>query len=108
MRPIRLGNTRQGSLACITPVNQLQSKLVAQRKPIDTTICDILEHPFAFNNKMVRFRGYAFGNFEYSELGTDTCSGSLWFEYGNGGGPPDLVATVRGGARPGSEDAEGA
>jgi hypothetical protein len=107
MRPIRLGNTQEGPLACITPINELQSRLVAQQKPIDTTICAILENPFAFNNKMVRFRGYAFGNFEYSELGTDACSGSLWFEYGNGEGPPDLAATVRGGARPGSEDVEG-
>ena len=107
MRPIRLGNTQEGPLACITPINEVQSRFVAQQKPIDTTICAILENPFAFNNKIVRFRGYAFGNFEYSELGTDACSGSLWFEYGNGEGPPDLVATVRGGARLGSEDVEG-
>jgi hypothetical protein len=107
IKPVRLGNTQDGLLACITPVNQEESKLAAQRKPIETTVCAILEHPSVFNNKMVRIRGYASGNFEYSELGADGCTGSLWFAYGSGGGPPDLVATVSGGARPGSEDAEG-
>ncbi|HTQ59507.1 MAG TPA: hypothetical protein VMI32_04745 [Candidatus Solibacter sp.] len=107
MKPVRLGSTQEGLLACITPVNEEESKLAAQQKPIETTVCAILEHPSAFNNKMVRIRGYASGNFEYSELGADGCTASLWFAYGNGGGPPDLVATVSGGARPGSEDAEG-
>lgn len=107
MKPVRLGNTQEGLLACITPVNEEESKLAAQQKPIETTVCTILEHPSVFNNKMVRIRGYASGNFEYSELGADGCTGSLWFAYGNGGGPPDLVATVSGGARPGSEDAQG-
>lgn len=107
MKPVRLGNTQEGLVACITPVNEEESKLAAQQKPIETTVCAILEHPSVFNNKMVRIRGYASGNFEYSELGADGCTGSLWFAYGNGGGPPGLVATVSGGARPGSEDAEG-
>src|SRR5215471_2818728 len=107
MKPVRLGNTQEGLLACITPVNEEESKLAAQQKPIQTTVCAILERPSVFNNKIVRIRGYASGNFEYSELGADGCTASLWFAYGNGGGPPDLVATVSGGARPGSEDAEG-
>jgi hypothetical protein len=107
VKPIRLGSTQEGLLACITPVNEQESLLVAGQKPLETTVCAILEHPSAFNNKMVRIHGYASGNFEYSELGSDGCSGSLWFAYGNSGGPPDLLATVSGGARPGSEDAEG-
>lgn len=107
MKPVRLGNTQEGLLACITPVNERESELAARQKPIDTTACAILEHPSAFNNKMVRIRGYASGNFEYSELGADGCPGSFWFAYGNGEGPPNLVANVNGGARPGSDDAEG-
>lgn len=108
VKPIRLGSTQEGLLACITPVNEHESKLVAhQQEPLETTVCAILEHPSAFNNKMVRIHGYASGNFEYSELGADGCSTALWFIYGNGEGPPDLVATINGGARPGSEDAEG-
>jgi hypothetical protein len=107
MEPVRLGKTQGGLLACITPVNEQESKLAVRQKTIETTVCAILEHPSAFNNKMVRIRGYASGNFESSELGADGCTASLWFAYGNGGGPPDLVATVSGGARPGSEDAQG-
>ena len=107
VKPIRLGSTPEGLLVCITPVNEQESQLAARQKPLETTVCAIVEHPFAFNNKMVRIHGYASGNFEYSELGADGCSGSLWFEYGNGEGAPGLVATVNGGARPGSEDAEG-
>jgi hypothetical protein len=107
LKPIRLGSTQEGLLACLTPVNEKESQLVARQKPLETTVCAILEHPSTFNNKIVRIHGYASGNFEYSELGGDGCSASLWFAYGNGEGPPDLVATVSGGARPGSEDAEG-
>lgn len=107
LKPVSLANTQGGLLACVTPVNEQQSKLAAQQKPIDTTVCAILEHPSAFNNKLVRIHGYAHGNFEYSELGADGCPDALWFEYGSGDWPPGLVATIPGGARPGSEDAEG-
>jgi hypothetical protein len=107
VKPIRLGSTQQGLLACITPVNEQESQLAARQKPIETTVCAILEHPSAFNNKIVRIHGYASGNFEYSTLGADGCSDSLWFAYGNGEGPPELAAWVSGGARPGSEDDDG-
>src|SRR5580698_8203117 len=63
--PVRLATTQRGVLACITPVNEEESKLAAKQTPIETTLCAILEHPSAFNNKLVRFRGYASGNFEY-------------------------------------------
>lgn len=106
-KPVSLGSTQEGLLACITPVNEQESRLAAQQKTVETTLCAILEHPSAFNNKMVRIHGYASGNFEYSELGADACTDAFWFEYGGGEWPPGLVATVGGGARPGSEDAEG-
>lgn len=107
IKPIRLGRTVEGILACITPVNEHESQQTAQQNPINSTVCAILNHPAAFNNKMVRIHGYVSGNFEYSELGAEGCSGSIWFEYGNGEGPPGLVASVIGEARPGAEDAEG-
>jgi hypothetical protein len=107
IKPVRLGNTAGGLLACLTPINERESQLVAQQKPIETTVCAILEHPSSFNNKVVTIHGYASGNFEYSTLGAEGCADALWFAYGNGAGPPGLVATVGGGARPGSEDAEG-
>jgi hypothetical protein len=107
VKPIRLRITQEGLLACIKPVNEQESQLAAQQSPLETTVCAILDHPSSFNNKLVRIHGYAFGNFEYSELVAEGCSESLWFAYGNGEGPPDLVATVLGGGRPGSEDNEG-
>jgi hypothetical protein len=107
IKPVRLDRTETGLLACAIPLNEQESQLAARQKPIATTVCAVIEHPAAFNNKIVRIHGYASGNFEYSELGADGCFGSLWLAYGNGEGPPGLVATVRGGARSGSEDSEG-
>ena len=107
IKPIRLAKTEEGVLACVTPVNEQESRRVAQQKSTETTVCAILEHPAAFNNKMVQIHGYVSGNFEYSDLGADGCSNEIWFAYGNGGGPPDLVATVGGMAAPGEEDDEG-
>jgi hypothetical protein len=107
LKPTRLGTTQEGVLACVTPVNEQESQRAAGQKPVETTICVILEHPSAFNNKMVRVHGYVSGNFEYSEFGADECSHSLWFAYGGGEGPPGLMAYISGGARPGSEDDEG-
>lgn len=92
-------------LACIAPVNEEESEIVARQKPTDTTVCAVVENPAAFNNRLVRIRGHYSGNFEYSTFG-DGC-GSLWFGYGGGGGPPGLAIHVGGGAIPGSEDSEG-
>lgn len=107
VKPVRLGKTSEGMVACITPVDEEASQLATQQKPIDTTVCNVVDHPSAFNNKMVRIHGYFFGNFEYSDLGADGCSDAMWFVYGNGEGPPGLVAYVNGGARPGAEDVDG-
>jgi hypothetical protein len=78
-----------------------------QQKPIETTVCAIAENPSAFNNKLVRIRGHVSGNFEYSMLGGDGCSASIWFAYGADDSPPGLVAHVPGGASLGAEDFKG-
>jgi hypothetical protein len=107
LKPVVLGKMGEGILVCIQPTNEKESALVAQQKPIETTVCAITENPSAFNNTMVRIRGYVSGNFEYSELSADGCPSSIWFAYGNGDGPPGLTAYVTGGAEPGAEDSEG-
>ncbi|HEX5425869.1 MAG TPA: hypothetical protein VFW94_20135 [Candidatus Acidoferrales bacterium] len=107
IKPIRITRTERGIVACAIPVDEQASKLAAQQKPFGATVCGILNDPAAFNNKLVRIHGYVSANFEYSELGANGCSQSIWFEYGNGGAPPALVAYVSGGARPGAEDSDG-
>ncbi len=106
IRPVNLGTTEEGMLACVTPVNQEASRNALGQRPIATSVCAILENPSAFNNKLVRIRGHVSGNFEYSMLSGNGCSDSIWFDYPSDG-PPGLVAYVPGGAVPGAEDAEG-
>jgi hypothetical protein len=105
--PVTFGMTEDGVLACITPVNEKASVSGIGQEPIDTTVCAITENPAAFNNKLVRIRGHVSGNFEFSMLSGDGCSGSTWFDYGSDDSPPGLVAHVPGGATPGAEDEEG-
>jgi hypothetical protein len=108
IKPVKLAKDEHGVLGCIIPVNQQESEKIAHQSSINTTVCAIAENPAAFNNKLVRVRGHYSGNFEYSMLSGDGCKDSLWFGYGGeGGGPPSLTIYVSGGARPGSEDADG-
>jgi hypothetical protein len=106
-KPVAFGKTEEGIPACILPINEGESAMAAQQRPIETTVCAITENPSAFNNKLVRVHGDVSGNFEYSELGEAGCSDSIWFAYENGGAPPGLVAHVNGGAEPGAQDSEG-
>ena len=107
VKPVTLGKTEEGVLGCVVPINENASAAAAQAKIIATTVCAIVANPAAFNNRVVRVRGHFSGNFEYSELSGDGCSGSIWFAYGNGAGPPSLVMSIAGGAQPGAADFEG-
>src|SRR6266498_2906451 len=107
IRPVMFGTIEEGTLGCVIPVNQKESDKVAHQTPVETSVCAVLENPAAWNNKLVRVSGHYSGNFEYSMLSGDGCKESLWFAYGGGDGPPSLAAYVGGGARPGSEDADG-
>jgi hypothetical protein len=103
IKPISLSTSQRGQLGCVAPINQEQSDIAANQKPVDTTICAILANPPAFNNKMVRIRGSFVGSFEYSELNDPACHGALWLRHG---GSP-LVASVQPTNVLGSEDSEG-
>jgi hypothetical protein len=107
LKPVAIGKTDEGIVACVWPVNEEASALAARQKPIETTVCAITANPSAFNNKLVRLRGDVSGNFEYSELSAHECSGSIWFAYGNEDGPPGMIAYVSGGAEPGAQDSDG-
>jgi hypothetical protein len=105
-KPVVLVKNEIGELACALPLKK-DSSPALQEKPLETTVCEITENPSAFNNKMVRLRGHVFVNFEYSTIEGDGCSDGLWLTYGDGSGPPGLVAYVGGGAQPGAEDTNG-
>jgi len=107
-KPVTLVKTENGELTCAKPVTRQDSATIAQQEPIETTVCKILEAPAAFNNKLVRVRGHVSVNFEYSTIEGDGCSDAIWFAYGDGSGPPGLVAYVMGNAVPGGNDSEGA
>jgi len=106
--PVELGLTDDGEIACLTPVNKDASARAAQQLPIETSICTIAENPAAFNNQLVRIRGYAEGNFEFSMITAEGCSKSLWFTYGSSSeSVPGLAAYVPGIATTGAEDERG-
>jgi hypothetical protein len=91
----------------IRPVLAQELRADAQIKPIETTVCKILEDPASFNSKLVRVRGHVVVTFEYSTIEGDGCSGSIWFAYGNGSAPPGFAAYVNGAAKPGATNAKG-
>ena len=107
-KPVTLTKTENGQLTCAKPITRDDSATVAQQKPIKTTVCEIVENPAAFNNKLVRVRGHVSVNFEYSTLEGDGCTDAIWFAYGDGSAPPGLVAYIIGNALPAAEDAQGA
>jgi hypothetical protein len=80
---------------------------VKRGEPVTTTVCEILEDPSAFNNKLVQVRGYVSISFEYSLLHSEECSGGIWFALADGSGPPGLRVTVPGRSTPGENDSKG-
>lgn len=78
-----------------------------QVDPISTTVCDVLEDPFAFNNKLVEVRGYVTVSFEYSILRSQSCAGEIWFALADASGPPGLAVTVPGRGTPGEKSSNG-
>lgn len=53
IKPIVLIKTEGGELACAIPLAKEESAATVPRKPVDTTICEILKSPYAFNDKLV-------------------------------------------------------
>jgi hypothetical protein len=84
---------------------QAQTTQSAKREdPVITSVCEILENPSAFNNKLVEVRGYVSVGFEDSTLHSESCSGEIWFALADGSGPPGLAMTVNGLGKPGGSD----
>jgi hypothetical protein len=77
--------------------------------PIETTVCRNANEPSTYNNRLVKVRGYVRANFEYSILLDETTcpDNGIWFVFADGSAPPELAATVGGGATPCSRNSKG-
>ena len=94
-----------GFLAVLVPplVRDQQAASKQPQAPIETSVCQIVNEPSTYNNKLVKVRGYVRANFEYSILlGEEKCpDNGIWFVFADGSAPPELVATVTGKGTPG-------
>ena len=74
-------------------------------KPMETDICQILSKPYAYNNKIVKVRGYLILGRETSALADGRCD--LWLAFADVSAPPQLVAMVNGTGTAGGKGAKG-
>ena len=77
-------------------------------KPLEATVCEILDDPSAYNNRRVKVRGYVSASSEYSLLVDERCdTNPIWLAFADGSAAPQLVATVNGTGTAGGRDAKG-
>ena len=80
----------------------------AAQAPVEVSVCKIGDNPSAYNNKLVKVRGYVSGNFEYSILVDERCPQSgIWFAFADGSSTPWLTITTNGRGTPGGRDSKG-
>ncbi|MGC2421138.1 MAG: hypothetical protein WA405_05760 [Candidatus Acidiferrales bacterium] len=99
-----------GLLVCLSAVRlgaKQDSAAPVPAKPIETTVCEILENPAAYNNKLVRVRGRLSVDSESAVIEGYGCSHAIWFTYPDGSGPPGMIATTLGRAVPGGTNSQG-
>jgi hypothetical protein len=79
----------------------------SQKTP-EATVCEILDHPSAYNNRVVKVRGYVSASSEYSLLVDERCdTNPIWLAFAGGSAAPQLVATVNGTGTAGGRDSKG-
>jgi len=66
----------------------------ARPTPTPTSVCEVLQRPASFDNRLVRLRARVFVNFEMTVLedASVACGDVIWFTYPGGG--PDAYLTV--------------
>lgn len=75
---------------------------------VETTVCKILSDPSAYNDRIVKVRGYVDASSEYSLLVDEHCDTNLlWLAFADGSAPPQLVAIVNGNGTSGGKDVKG-
>ena len=55
-----------------------------QRRIVETTICEVLRKPWAYDNKFVKVRATIQVSFEYSTLSDTKCDDSIWLAFADG------------------------
>ena len=79
-----------------------------QPGPVETTVCNVLGDPSAYNNRLVKVRGYASASSEYSLLVDERCdTDPMWLAFADGSAPPPLEAIVNGTGTAGGRDSKG-
>ena len=67
---------------------------------LETDICQFLSKPYAYNNKILRVRGYLSLNFEHSMLADAQWDKALWLAFADGSAPSTLLVTLSGTENP--------
>ena len=79
-----------------------------QPGPVETTVCNVLGDPSAYNNRLVKVRGYASASSEYSLLVDERCdTDPMWLAFADGSAPPPLEVIVNGTGTAGGRDSKG-
>jgi hypothetical protein len=78
----------------------------AIQKPIEASVCKILENPSTYNNKLAKVRGVVRVGAEYSVLEEQSCSEGVWLVLSSSGAP-GMETTVQGKGSPGGKNAKG-
>jgi hypothetical protein len=64
---------------------------------VETTVCKVLGNPSAYNNRLVKVRGWVSASSEYSLLVDERCDTEpMWLAFADGSAPPQLEAIVNG------------
>ena len=75
--------------------------------PLEATICKILGDPSAYNNRLVKVRGWVSASSEYSLLVDEDCdTDPLWLAFADGSAPLQLEAIVKGTGTAGGRDSK--
>ena len=79
-----------------------------QQGPVETTVCKVLGNPSAYNNRLVKVRGWVSASSEYSLLVDERCDADpMWLAFADGCAPSQLEAFVNGTGTAGGKNSKG-
>src|ERR1700687_21247 len=79
-----------------------------QPGPVETTVCKVLGNPSAYNNRLVKVRGWVSASSEYSLLVDERGDADpMWLAFADGSAPSQLEAIVNGTGTAGGKNSKG-